>query len=65
MCAKRVIEAEFVARLTDAHEGIIGYLFGYSTMSEKAHAICFNCGHNWWARADSLVAKNKPTGCPA
>ena len=61
----KVIEAEFVARLTEAHEGRIQYLFGYWGMNEKAHVICFDCGHNWWSLAKSLVAKNKPSGCPA
>ena len=63
MGGKRVIEAGFVARLTDAHEGRIGYLFGYSIMSEKAHVICFSCGHNWWGRAGGLVDKSRPQGC--
>ena len=61
----KVIEAEFVARLTDTHEGRVGYLFGYSWMVKKVHVICFNCGHNWWAAAYKLVRKDKPTGCPA
>ena len=65
MGGKRVIEAGFVARLTDTHEGRIGYLFGYNGVAEKAHVICFDCGHDWWARANNLVAKNKPMGCPA
>ena len=61
---RTVIEAEFVARLTDAHEGRTGYLFGYNGMAERAHVICFDCGHNWWARAGGLVDKYKPSGCP-
>ena len=61
---KKVIEAEFVVRLTETHKGIVGYLFGFSGMTKKAHAICFDCGHDWWAMASNLVAKDKPTGCP-
>ena len=63
MCSKKIIEAEFVARLTDAQEGRTGYLFGFNGMHEKAHVICFNCGRNWWARASDLVKKDKPKGC--
>ena len=60
----RITEAEFVARLTDTHEGRIGYLFGYSIMHKKAHFICFDCSHDWWALAHNLVKKDKPRGCP-
>lgn len=65
MCSRRVIEAEFVARLTEAQEGRLRYLFGFNGMIEKAHVICFDCGHDWWARACNLVDKSKPKGCPA
>ena len=64
MGGKRVIEAGFVARLTEAHKGKLQYLFGFSGMNENVHVICFDCGKNWWGVACNLVAKNKPKGCP-
>ena len=59
----RVIEAGFVARLTEAHKGKLQYLFGFSGMNEKVHVICLDCGYDWWGKACGLVEKSKPKGC--